>query len=511
MTLSGAGPVVVQLDFAPTTLLGRALSYLRRQSQPVHLVGGCVRDLLLGREVHDLDVATSAHAISLARALANDLGGAFVAIDPKRDTGRAILTGADGERIHVDCAAWRAPTLAEDLRLRDFTINALAVAPDQSPAPVIDVTGGLADLRERLVRAVSDRSLVDDPVRGLRAVRLAAELAFLGFRLETETAALLRRHAALLEVPAPERVRDELVRILAADQPQTWLRLMAGLGQLAVVLPEVEALRGLAQTPPHRYDAFEHTVRVVEAAGWQMRWLAGEVQPTDRLGEIAAEALLPFRSALAEHFSGRDGRFCNRSQLFVWAALAHDWGKPATRSEELAADGSVRIRFIGHEQVSAELAAAALRRLRFSEAEVSRVTAVVAHHLRPLELFASSAWPSRRAVYRYFRAAGDAGVEVALLSLADLRGTEGPDLDEDLWRRHVALTTHLLDTFFHRRQEVVAPSPLLTGRDLKERFGLAPGPQIGRLLAAVTEAQAAGELRTTDEALAFVASQLANP
>lgn len=482
------------------TFPGQVLQRLHSLGLPVVLVGGSVRDLLLGRMLRDLDLVVPSDALALARAAANAMQGAFVALDEARDTGRALLTAPDGQRLVVDVAAWRGPTLADDLAARDFTINALAVEVAGGAGRIIDVVGGLADLEARLLRVTSAQALPDDPVRSLRAVRLLAELSPWGIRLEQDTGRQIRRHAPLLSTCTHERVRDELVRILAAPTPNRWLNLLSQLGLLAPVLPETAALIGVQQSAPHFWDVFDHTNRVLGYAAWLTGWIAGRDAPADALDVAVCQMLAPHRPALAQHLAEAVGVFVgDRRGALRWAALCHDWGKPATRT--VTADAQ-RTRFLGHEDVSVALTRDALRRLRFSEAEVRWVTAIVAGHMRPHHL-AAAGQPSRRAIHRYFRALGAAGVDTALLSLADVRATAGPGLQLAAWQRQIDLATTLIDAYFTQRQETIWPAPLVDGKDLMAALMLRPGPLIGQLLEGVIEAQAAGEVASRAEALAY--------
>jgi tRNA nucleotidyltransferase/poly(A) polymerase len=494
------------------TFAGQVLQRLRALVDPLVLVGGTVRDVLLGRELHDLDLAAPAGGLDLARRLADAMHGAYVPLDVARDTGRAVLTSPQGQSLFVDFAAWRGPSLADDLRKRDFTINALAAEVHGASAQLIDVTGGLADLENRLLRTASQQALREDPLRCLRAVRLLAELSPWRFRLEQDTAGQIRRHAPLVAGSASERVRDELVRTLAAPEPQRWLGLLSDLGLLAVVLPEAEALHDVAQTAPHIYDVFEHTAQVVDYAARLAGWITGQGEPADALDAAASQALAPMQPALVDHLAERVGvSLGSRSRALSWAALCHDWGKPATRAVEVDPhSGQARTRFLGHEDVSAALAGDALRRLRFSEAEVRWVTTIVAGHMRPHHL-AAAGQPSRRAVYRYFRDLGAAGVDTALLSLADLYATGAPEQDLSGWQRQLDLVVRLLDDYFNRPQEAVRPAPLIDGHDLQAALGLRPGRLIGQLLETVAEAQAAGELHSRDQALAYAAQMAEAP
>jgi putative nucleotidyltransferase with HDIG domain len=462
-------------------------------------VGGAVRDALLERPVHDWDFAVERQAMGLARAVADALGGAYFPLDVERDAGRVVLTAADGTRLELDFAALRGAGLNADLLGRDFTINALAL--DETGA-LIDPTGGDADLEAGRLRATSERAFRDDPVRLLRAVRMEAEL---GFEIEPQTAAWIRRDATLLALPSAERVRDEFVRVLAIQRTATHLQRLDEFCLLPRVVPELEPLKGTTQSPPHGFDAWRHTLLTVDALegvaavamGQDARPRVLMGAPPAAWGELA-RVLSQFAGNVAAHLvvevsGGRD-----RMLLLKLASVLHDIGKPKTRSQD--EDG--RIHFYNHEPVGARMAAARLQGLRFSRDEVSRVRVIVGQHLRPPHL-ARTERVTRRAVYRYFRATGCAGIDVVLLSLADHLATWGTNLQERRWARRLEVAEILLTHYFERREETVAPPPLVTGHDLMAGVGLAPGPEVGRLLEALREAQAAGEVRTREDALAL--------
>jgi poly(A) polymerase len=388
----------------------------------------------------------------------------------------------------------RGSDLEADLRGRDFTLNAMAAGPDGC---LIDPLEGLADLQARLVRAVDETAFDADPLRMLRAVRLVAEL---GLRLEAKTANWIVQRAALLPRVASERVRDEFVRILATATPADYLHMLDELGVLAQIVPEVEALKEQAQSFPHRYDVWWHTLMAVEAVGGVLEAMGGGrpypsyVDAPQRVWDDLAEALGRFGPAVMDRLEGNRGR-----ALLRLAALFHDLGKPLTCTE----DEQGRLHFYAHEQEGARLTAERMRQMRFRRVEVSRIQLIVRHHLRPAHLARTEGAVTRRAIYRFFRAIGDAGVEVVLLSLADHLSTWGPNLQPDRWARRLGVAQVLLAHYFERKEETVAPAPLVTGRDLMDVLGLRQGPEVGRLLEAVREAQAADEVHTRDEALAL--------
>jgi len=462
-------------------------------------VGGAVRDALLGRPIHDWDFAVDGDALALARAVADTSDGAYFPLDAERGTGRVILTTEERARLELDFAALRGDDLEADLLTRDFTINALAL---DEAGRVVDVTGGEADLRAGRIRAVSESAFRDDPVRLLRAVRIESEL---DFEIEPQTAAWLRRDRALLARSTAERVRDEFVRALALPGAVIPLQRLNQFGLLVHTAPELEPLKGVTQSPPHRFDVWRHTLMVVDALEGVVAVATGQEAGSRALADAPltawgdlARSLGQFARDLAAHLAVEVSGGRDRALLLKLAALLHDVGKPRTRS--LGEDG--RIHFYNHDLVGAQMAAARLRALRFSRDEVKRVRTIVGQHMRPFHL-SNAEKITRRAVYRFFRATACGGVDVVLLSLADHLATYGPDLQEIHWRQRLALAEALLTHWFERHEETVAPPALITGRDLMAGLGLEPGPQIGRLLEAVREAQAAGEVETQEQALAL--------
>ncbi|UCC65393.1 MAG: CCA tRNA nucleotidyltransferase, partial [Anaerolineae bacterium] len=329
---------------AADTLLGRVARWLREEGMEAYLVGGSVRDTLLGRPAHafhDLDFAVPVGGLVLARRLADWLGGAFFPLDVERDTGRVVLTGSDGRRLFLDFARWRGESLETDLADRDFTITAMALDVTQTAGVnLIDPFGGRADLSAGLVRAVSDRSFANDPVRTLRAVRMEAEL---GLHVEPHTEILLRRAVPSLDRVSRERVRDELVRILGTPGAAAHVRRLDGLGLLLAILPEVVALKGVTQWPPHRPDVYEHTLQVLAALEELFAWLWPDGAYSPLPGEVAETlgCLALWREPLQVHLSQQTSSGCVRATLLKLAALLHDVGKPETRSQ----DENGRIRF----------------------------------------------------------------------------------------------------------------------------------------------------------------------
>lgn len=476
----------------------------------VYLVGGAIRDAYLRRPLHDLDLATASDGRKWAQKVANHLDGVYYPLDPERGVGRAIVE-FEGQRYVIDAARYRGASLDDDLRGRDFTINAMAlpmsVFAGGSAGGVIDPLGGLDDLRQKRLRQCAPTSISDDPIRALRGVRQSVAFKLL---MERATREAIKANAARITENSPERVRDEFLTILGGPRPHVALRTMDVLGLLVPIIPEVDPMRGVAQSAPHIYDVWEHTLSVVERLDGVL--LTFSPARTDDSAADSAYGLIVYlldryRHQILEHIAiplpnGRSVR-----ALLMLGALLHDCGKPPTRS--LAADG--RIHFYQHERIGAELAEARAMALRLSNEETARLAGMVRHHMRPMLLRLSGSEVSRRAIYRYWNATGDTGVDVCLLTLADYLGMVGSHLEVTDWLAHLQIVGALLDGYYNRRAEVVAPPPLVTGRDLMQALALKPGPEVGRLLAIIGEAQAAGEISTSEEALSLAAKAHSAP
>jgi len=478
-----------------------------------YVVGGYVRDQSLRRETHDLDLAVGREAIGLARQAANRLGGAFVLLDEERQTARVVLRD-QGQLFYVDFASLRGDSLQADLAARDFTINAMAVnAQDTNLRPqLIDPHRGQQDLQKGVIRAVSDGIFRDDPVRLLRAVRLAAEL---GMQVEDNTEELMGRDASLITLISAERARDELCKTLGTERAAAGLRSLDGLGILTLLIPELQPLRGLEQPPPHHQDVFDHSLATVEGLETIFTYLslmvdrdqqsrAQKGMPEGEVWDCLGDALSPFAGQMLAHLKQKVVDERSRLMLLKLAGLLHDLGKATTAK----LDKKGRIRFFSHQLEGVALAARILRRLRFGNREVRLVQTVIRHHMRPLQL-AQQEKVTRRAIYRFFKDTRGMGVDVLLHSLADNLALWHPGQDVAEWRKLFDTVKLLLSKYYEEYDDVIGPPPLISGSHLINRFSLEPGPAIGRLLQAVQEAQAAGEVASREEALRLAETLLA--
>ena len=472
----------------------------------VYLVGGAIRDALLGRHIRDLDFVLEREAIKTARQVANRLKADFYILDPERDTGRVILTNADGTRTLMDFAAFRGPDLEADIVGRDFTLNAIAF--NLVDKTIHDPLGGAMDLKEKRLRACSPSTFTDDPVRILRGIRLAANF---GFHILPETRKAMKEAVGLLGNISAERMRDELFRILGGAQPAACLRALDLLGALDQFLPELSALKGADQTAPHVHNVWEHTLATVGYLDSVFAALAPDYNPdkaSDMLNGLMVLRIGRYRQQIGRIFDAPLTADRSLRSLLFRAALYHDVAKPQTKK----ADEEGQVRFWEHDQQGAEVMAGRARLLVMSNDETTRLETVVRNHMRILfhtnRLVREGKPPSRRAVYRFFRDTGPAGVDICLLALADMRATYEQTLPPETWAAALEVVRLMLENWFEKPAESIAPPVLVNGDDLMRELKLQPGKMIGEILEAIREAQAMGEISTQDQALEMARENL---
>ena len=495
--------IIFMLSLPP--LIKRIMDVLPAE-QEIYLVGGAVRDLLLSRISPDLDFALPANGISLARKVANALHADFLPLDEERDTGRVIFTDESGSRIFLDFAVYRGANLTEDLRGRDFTINAIAY--DLRDETIIDPNEGGKDLRAKIIRACSPTSLSDDPVRILRAIRQAA--AF-DFHIEKNTRELMKQSVDQLVRISPERLRDEVFKILKGPKPDACILALEMIGVLPYLMPELVAMKGVEQSEPHMFDVWTHTLAVLDYLDQIISALRvgyDAEKTNDMFTGLLGLRLGRYREQIANHFVEPLNVDRSLRSLLFFAALYHDVSKPETKTIE----ESGRTRFFDHDVKGAEIAAERLRFFNVSNDEIERAQTIIRNHMR-IHFFADrlekeNQTPSRKAIYRFFRDSGKAGVDLVLLGLADLRATRAHALTIETWTVYLDVARILLENYFEKPEETISPPRLLDGTVLMKELQIQPGPLVGQLLESIRENQAAGKIETREQALAFAREEL---
>ena len=486
----------IQLD--PET---RQLLELVRSSAPddlpVHLVGGAVRDLVLGRPVNDFDFVVPTQSLELAKKVRHQLHAVGFTLDDERQTGRVILNQGKPNEIILDFVIYTGGSLFEDAKNRDFTINTLLLDLKQ-PEEVIDLLGGLADLDAKVLKAASACSMQLDPLRVLRGIRFKRTF---NLEIELQTESLMREAAGSLAQVSGERIRDELFKILAQSDIAEAFRLIDRLGALAPVFPELAAIRLQPAIYPHVHPLWEHTLQVITYLEVLLGSLANPVGGNTAIYmQPAKEMLAQYAEQVQDLLSQPIQAGRPRRSLLMLAALYHDVGKPLTQTQ----DEKGRFHFYGHDKAGSELMEKRARALMLGKEEVGYLSLLVSQHMRIHHFSKPGIELTDRAVYRYFRDLGAAGVDNALLSLADTLAAVEDTLPMEAWKREVDAVGKLLAAWFNRQEALIQPPKLLDGQDLQRIFGLEPSPLLGEILAALRETQAAGEVRDEKGAIDFV-------
>lgn len=489
--------IYMPIQFPHPPLLDKVRDAL--PDQEIYLVGGAVRDMILNRLSRDFDFAVPSGGISLARRVARALDANFMILDEERDTGRVIVIDEDTSRTYLDFATYRGgDKLEDDLRARDFTINAIAY--DLKNNSLIDPLNGADDIRARIIRACSPTSMTDDPIRILRGVRLAA--AF-DFKIDLAARSLMKDAAPLLPNVSPERQRDELFKILEGSKPDSSMRALEMLDVFPHMMPELSAMKGCEQSPPHAYDVWEHTLKVLGHLEAILAALESGSGGDDPFLNALVSALGKYREKFESHFTESLNTDRSVRAALFFAALYHDVEKPDTKTVEYTG----RIRFFDHDVLGAKVASMRGHKFNLSNDEIQRVKKIIFNHMRfhffTAQLEEKKKEPTRKSIYRFFRDAGEAGVDLVLLGLADLRGTRDHTQTMENWQAALNIAGIFLENYWEKREETVSPPRLLDGNELMKELNLDAGRIIGQLLEAIREGQAVGEVSTREEALAL--------
>jgi poly(A) polymerase len=442
-----------------------------------YVVGGTVRDLLMERHPTDIDIAVDGDAAAFAGAIADRVRGRVIPLGkPGQITYR--VTGQD---LLIDITGLAGESLENDLGRRDFTVNAMAY--DLHHHHLIDILGGRDDMAARRIRMVAEQAFVDDPLRLLRAFRMAAVL---DFTIEPGTLAAINRHGHRIDQPAGERIRTELIQLMACPASARQIQTLSDSGLLIHLLPEMQPMQHCRQNRHHDFDVYEHTLRAYAA--------------TEKCLLSAGDIVAPLGNRYHEPPYRRTA-----GAILKYAVLLHDIGKPGTRRVDAAGE----THFHGHAQHSADMAEAIHARLRLSNPECAQARIIIAHHGRPLSLFSAreAGNLSRKGINRLFRECEPWTPEVLLHALGDTLGKKkSPDAAID---RATTFIKDLLRDYFDRFRPLADQEPLIRGRDLMDHFGLKPSALIGELLQAIEEERLAGRITIREEALACAAELLA--
>jgi tRNA nucleotidyltransferase/poly(A) polymerase len=449
----------------------------------LYLVGGTVRDLLLDSLPKDIDLVCK-NAGAFARKLAKYKNAAFVAMEKKSDEPCFRVIERANSENYLDIAEMRGENIFEDLKQRDFTIDAIAmeVKEDGTIGSIIDPLKGAEDIERKVIKTVSDRSIVSDPLRILRAVRLASSL---GFIIEESTIRKMTELAPLLNEVSAERITAELLLILKNPLSSLYFRRMDEMGLLNVIFPEIRNMKGCPQNGYHHMDVWEHSMLVMEHTEHIINKLS------DYFGERGID--------IANNLDSD-----NRFSLLKLSALLHDAGKPAT---SVTNPDTGRITFYHHDKEGARLIDLIAGRLKMSNRQRDFMVLLAGEHLHSLNLVSGDVKTTTK--MKWFRKMGDDSVPAIILSMADTMSILGPDATEEYRERHISWSKQSVRDYYENIKTQIESPDFVTGTDLIS-FGMKSGPEIGRILAEVRSAQDSGGITSREEAIELAKKLVVN-
>lgn len=458
--------------------INKKLLELCTEGTELFLVGGYIRDfLLLLPFCFDMDYTVKGEpAINFARKAKKAFDGHFVLLDEVHDIARVVLPD---KKNTLDFAGCVGQDILKDLNNRDFTINAIACKIEKNKAELIDPLNGIKDLEKKTIRAISEKNIIDDPLRVLRAYRHAAQL---GFSIEPETLKLIEKHKSLITMVSIERVTQELIKLLESDFAGENLDLMEKSGFLDEIFPELVIQRTVPPNLHHHLGLLEHSVESIKSLEQEIK---------------------NFPDWAKEHIYREFSSGIKAISLLKLASLLHDIGKPPTWQ----IDEEGRHRFIKHEEIGAEMVSDVLKRLKFSKSTIKYIAKLIKYHMYPSQLLNEGVENlSEKAMMRMFRRIGEDMPELILLAMADRLSARGPEITDEIVNENIQGLYFLLEKYRQSQEEVKEIPKLIDGNEVMELLNISPSPTLGKIMKDLHEAQISGDVNTREEALEFIKS-----
>ena len=467
-----------------------------------YIVGGFIRDSLLGIKTLDLDLAILGNTLEIGSLLAQKTNGKCIALDKKRGIYR-VISGCDYSKIQIDIAA--APLgIKKDLANRDFTINSIAIdISNFNNVPknkigikeLLDPHNGIESLKIGELRTTSHTALRDDPIRLIRAIRVSAQL---DLNIPTELQNEIYTQANLLSLIAGERIRTEFFNILNLSNSGKWLKTMNSLGLLTQIIPELDCTKGVDQPKEHYWNVFDHLIEsVIKIEAIFKHCLVSNDKYKNNANPLLDH--IPTYPDVDIYFNSIAGDGHTRVITSKLACLLHDIAKPVTKT----IDKNGKMRFLGHGESGSIMTEKILKNLKCSNDLTEIVSKQVKYHLRPSQISPKSQMPSHKAISKYFRDLGNVSIDTLYLNMADYMAARGPLLDETEWKTHCSIINIILKNYLNGNTPDKIPN-LVSGQDIMDKLNLNPSPLIGNILSKVREAQEDGIIKNKKEALNYI-------
>jgi len=449
------------------------LNFISEQFPGAFLVGGFVRDILEGKISRDIDIVVDGDVSKISRSFANALSGSWFPLDEERSVYRVVLKKES--EWFFDFAPMRHGDIKSDLLERDFTIDAIALPIKEwaQPRNFIDPTGGIKDLKERIVRMVSGNVFKADPLRLLRAFRIASRI---DGRICGETLSQIRKDAPLISGVSGERIRDEIYGILASGNSSGWCGGIFRAGLFHFAFPEFAAFDDTPDHYFHKGGLWEHSFETLKK--FEEKILSNDFKYFSE-----------FREELKKYFNNKT------IILTKLGCLLHDIGKPETASLVTG-----RLRFFGHERAGCFLAGSVMKRMKASRQDIRFISDIVFSHMRPSNLNLRA---THRAFFRFFNAfPSGAHIATVFVSLCDRYSYEVVTSSPSEIAMQEEFTIRILRAFF-KQEKIEKKRPLLDGREIMEHLEIEPGRLVGLVLEEIREAEVCGKVKTKEEAIEF--------
>lgn len=436
----------------------------------IYLVGGTVRDYYMGLDSTDRDIIVmDEEAREFALKLAELFEASFVPLDEENKIYRIVLP----DKInYIDITNPVGDSIEKDLMRRDLTINAIAV--NIRTGELIDISGGVTDIRNKCINYVNELNFVDDPLRLLRVYRFQA---LYGFELAPETISAVCRYSDLIRKPAVERINYEILKLFSGEYAHIALENMNKTWILEEIFPFVKELKQVPPNSHHHLDLFHHSIETVR----QVQNLYNEASDD-----------------VKEHLDEIDfGGFSRLAHLKL-AAFMHDIGKFSTWTIE---EG--RHRFIKHDDVGAKMSVKVLKELHFSNKQIDYISSMIKYHIYPSHVM-TSPQITEKIMMRYVRKMDFNSIDAIILAQADRLSARGPEITDEIVERNITSLNMLL-RFYLEARETLEPLPkLLSGNDVMDILNIKPSRQLGEIMEALHEAQISGDVITREHAVEFV-------
>ena len=437
----------------------------------IYLVGGSVRDYLMGIESHDRDIIVmDEDAKNFSLKLQKLFDATFVPLDEENKIYRLVMS----DKInYIDITNPVGGTIEKDLMRRDLTINAIAV--NINSGEVVDISGGVTDIKNKCIHCVNEQNFVDDPLRLLRVYRFQS---LYNFSIAPETLSAICKYVELIKKPAFERINYEVLRLFSGRYAHVALENMNKTWLLEEIFPFVKELKQVPPNSHHHLDLLHHSIETVK-----------------QIQEIYDNA----QDDVKEHLDRVDFGGFSRLAHLKFAGFIHDIGKFSTWTSE---EGG-RHRFIGHDDVGSKLAGTMLKKMHFSNKQVDYLTKMIKFHIYPSQLM-SSPQITEKIMMRFVRKMDANSIDNIILAMADRLSARGPEITDEVVEHNINLLTTLMKFYLDVR-ETLKPLPIfLTGNDVMEILNIKPSPKLGKIMNSLHEAQLNGDVQTREQAVEFV-------